>query len=115
MSARRIMMSVFMSMLSATSSGGASSIISGKVFSEIIAPVLMIIMGLLSIAIIVIVLKQNSDPESLGALTGSSETYYSQNKSKSREGKMKKVTVGIAIAMVIVAVAFFVLYSLAGI
>ncbi len=107
-------MSLFMSMLCSGSDGSASSIISGELFKGIIAPVLMIIMGLLSIAIIVIVLKQNSDPESLGALTGSSETYYSQNKSKSREGKLKKVTVGIAIAMVIVAVVFFVLYSLSG-
>lgn len=95
-------MAVFMSMLS------QASIIPVEV-RNIIEPILLIIICLLSIGMIIAVLKQDGDPENLGALTGGSETYYSQNKSKGRDGFFKKLTIGIAISIVVIAILYFVL------
>lgn len=97
-----------MSLFTLLSAVGGASIIPTEV-RNILEPVLLIVMCLLSIAMIVIVLKQDGDPDNLGAITGNSETYYSQNKSKSREGTFKKLTIGVAISLVVIALIYFVL------
>lgn len=89
--------------------GGDYSIIPQPV-RDIIEPVLLIIMCLLSIAMIVIVLKQSGDPENLGAITGgNSESYYSKNKGKSRDEVLKKATIWISISIVVLSIAYFIL------
>ncbi len=76
---------------------------------QIIEYVLLILMCLLSIAMIIIVLKQDGETDDLGAISGKSETYYSQNKAKSREGSFKKVTIIVAICLVAISLIYFLL------
>ena len=88
--------------------GGDYTIIPQPV-REIIEPVLLIIMCLLSLAMIFIVLKQSGDAENLGAITGNSESYYSKNKGKSKEELFKKATVWVGISLVVLSIIYFIL------
>lgn len=78
----------------------------------IIEPILLILIVLLAIAMVIIVLKQSGDPESLGAITGSTETFHSKNKSKSREGRFKKATIWVAASLVVVCIVYFLLQTI---
>lgn len=78
----------------------------------IIEPILLILMVLLSIAMIIIILKQKGDPESLGAITGSTETFHAKNKAQSREGKFKKATIWVAVSLVVVSIVYFLLQTI---
>lgn len=89
--------------------GGDYTIIPQAV-RDIVEPVLLIIMCLLSIAMIVIVMKQSGDPENLGAITGgNSESYYSKNKGKSRDEIFKKATIWISISLLVISIVYFIL------
>ena len=57
---------------------------------DILKIVLMILLAIDCIALTVIVLMQEGKNNGLGALTGSSDTYWSKNKSHSKEGKIVK-------------------------
>ena len=61
---------------------------------------------LLSLLMILIVLLQPGNSEGLGALQGSTETFFGKNKAKNMEGKLRKLTVGIAIAIVVLCIVF---------
>ena len=69
---------------------------------EILRTVINILFILDCIALTVIVLMQEGKNNGLGALTGSSDTYWSKNKGRSMEGKLVKWTT-------VLAVIFFVL------
>ncbi len=72
-------------------------------------PVRYILLGLialLSLLMILIVLLQPGNSEGLGALQGSTETFFGKNKAKNMEGKLRKLTVGIAIAIVVLCIVF---------
>ena len=60
----------------------------------IMQTILIILIALLAVAIIVCVLlnPSNSDGGS-NAITGSNESFYSQNKGSSREGRLKKIII----------------------
>ena len=60
---------------------------------EIARTIIQIVFIILSIIMTVIVLMQEGKNNGLGALTGSSDTYWSKNKGKSKESVLKKVTV----------------------
>lgn len=76
----------------------------------VIKPIMLILMCLLSIAMIVIVVKQSGDPEDLGAITGgNSESYYQKNKGTSREGKLRKATIWIATALVLLSIVYLII------
>lgn len=79
-----------------------------------VVPVLKIVfvalMGVGALAIIVLVLMQPSNSGGgANAITGVTETYYSQNKGKTREGRLKRWTAGIAITMALMTILYFVL------
>ena len=78
----------------------------------IIKPILLIIMVLLSIAMVVAIMLQSSNPENLGAITGSTESYYGQNKAKTKESRRKKATIGIGIALLVSSVLYFLIQIL---
>lgn len=59
---------------------------------QIITYVLLILMTLLSIAMVVVVMMQDSPSGSIGAITGSSDTFYGKNKAKSKEVMLKRLT-----------------------
>lgn len=59
---------------------------------EVLRIILTIIFVLDCIALTVIVLLQEGKNSGLGALSGSSDTYWSKNKGRSMEGNMVKIT-----------------------
>ncbi len=79
----------------------------------VIKLVIVALMGVCALAIIVLVLcqKGNSGGGS-NAITGMQETYYSQNKGKTVEGRLKAWTAGIAIAMAVMTIVYFILASI---
>ena len=60
---------------------------------EVLRVILTIVFVLDCIALSVVVLLQEGKNAGLGALSGASDTYWSKNKGRSREGLMIKVTV----------------------
>ena len=76
----------------------------------IIKFILLVLIVLASIALIVVVLMQETDNENGGnAITGIRETYYSQNKGMNKEGRLKKITIILSVFIAVAVVVFFVL------
>lgn len=79
---------------------------------------MMTIMVLLSIALIVIVLKQKSTGEDMSAIAGynqKNESFFGKNKSQTAEGKLKRATVVMAVLLLVVSVIYFIVLSLTGV
>ncbi len=77
----------------------------------VIRMILMIIVGLCAIALTVVVLMQETENTSASALT-STESYYSQNKGRSRDGMLKKATVILSIIITVCVVVYFILTAI---
>ncbi|MBO5103331.1 MAG: preprotein translocase subunit SecG [Clostridia bacterium] len=76
----------------------------------IIKGILVGYIALAAIAIIVLVLLQPSNSQGMTGITGeTTDTYYSHNKSATKEGRMKKATAWIAVSVVIATILFFIL------
>ena len=72
--------------------------------------VFVALMGIGAIAIIILVLCQKGNSGGgLNAISGTTETYYSQNKGKTVEGRLKKWTIGIAVSMAVITIAYFII------
>ena len=67
--------------------------------------ILTVLLAIDSVALIVIVLLQESKSDGLSALSGSSETFLGQNKGRSIEGTLVKITRILAILFVVLAIA----------
>jgi len=77
---------------------------------QIIAPILMIIMVLLSIAIIVIILMQSGNVSEITAISGGSQnSYMGKNKGEDKTSRLKKVTYILGASMLLVSILYFVL------
>lgn len=75
----------------------------------IIRYVLMFIIAISAVTLIIAVLMQEeSSSGGNNAITGIQESYYSQNKGKTREGILRKVTIIMASTIAISIVLFFV-------
>lgn len=59
---------------------------------------------LICIALIVVVLMQEGKSGGLGALSGSTETYWDKNKGRSKEGALIKITRVLAVLMIVISV-----------
>ena len=72
--------------------------------------VLLIIITLCALVLIVTTLMQSSaKPAGSSAITGgASETYFSQNKDNSRDGKLKRITIWMASILVVCVILYFV-------
>lgn len=70
----------------------------------VLKTVLTIAFIIISIALTVIVLMQEGKQTGLGAVAGSSETYWSKNKGRSVEGMLVKVTRVLVILFLVIAV-----------
>ena len=70
---------------------------------EILKTVLLILFAIDCIALTVIVLMQEGKNNGLGALTGSSDTYWSKNKGRSMEGMLVKLTRIFVILFLVIA------------
>lgn len=66
---------------------------------------LTIVFIIVSIALTIVVMMQEGKANGLGSLAGSSssDTYWSKNKGRSKEGTMVKVTIALGILFFIIA------------
>lgn len=74
----------------------------------IIRYVIMFLIAFCALTLIVATLMQETKEGGENAITGIQESYYSQNKGKTREGILKKVTIAMASIIAILIVLFFV-------
>ena len=65
--------------------------------------VLTIVFILVCIALTVLVLMQEGKSNGLGALSGTAETYWGKNKSRSMEGMLVKITKILAVCFIVIA------------
>ena len=76
---------------------------------SIVQYVIIAIIALCALAIIFLVLFQKSNSDGgLNAISGVQETYFSQNKGKTRDGLLKKLTVILAIIVAVLAVVYWI-------
>lgn len=62
-----------------------------------------------AIFVIVVVIMQPSNSSGINAISGSSETFYGKNKSKTLESKMRKLTIISIAVLAFCMIAFFIL------
>ncbi len=74
----------------------------------VIRDVLLVLIGITALIIIVAVLFQTSSGQDATAITGASESYYSQNKGSSMEDKLNKITKICSIVIVCLIVIYFI-------
>ena len=81
-----------------------------KVSFPIFQTILIILIALLAVAIIVCVLINPSNPDGgNNAITGANESFYSQNKGSSKEGRLKKIITISAICIFVFTVLYLIL------
>ena len=77
-------------------------------FLPVFQYICLAIIGVGAIAMILLVLFQQSNSSGgLNAVSGVTETYFSQNKGKNREGRLRKATIILAIVMVVLTLLYF--------
>ncbi len=73
---------------------------------DILQIILGIVLGILSLAIIVLVLFQQGHRSGInGAISGAAETFLSKNKARTADGLFKRLTTICAVLFFIVAIA----------
>lgn len=70
--------------------------------------VLISLMIVLALLIIVIILLQPAKQEGLGAISGGTDTFFSKNKGRTREGMLLRLTIVIAVTILVLALIYFV-------
>ncbi len=71
---------------------------------SVIRTICMVLIILVSIAMTVLILMQEGKSQGLGAISGSSDTYWGKNKGRSMEGFLVKLTTGLVVAFFILAI-----------
>ena len=69
----------------------------------VLKTILTIVLVLICIALTVIILMQEGKSAGLGALAGSSDSYWSKNKGRSMEGVLVKVTRVLVILFIVIS------------
>ena len=77
-------------------------------FFPILRYILFFVIVAAAIVIIVAILMQKESAGGTDVLTGKQESYYSQNKGSTREGRLKKLTMAMAIVIAVSVVLYFV-------
>lgn len=81
-----------------------------KVSFPVIQTILIILIALLAVAIIVCVLINPSNPDGgSNAITGANESFYSQNKGSSKEGRLKKIIIVSSVCIFVFTVLYLIL------
>ena len=74
-----------------------------------------VLLGVCALVLAISVLVQaQADGQGSSALTGSSETYYSQHKGSTKENVLKKITLSCAIIMFVVTIVLTILLQIQG-
>lgn len=75
-----------------------------------IRSLLLILTAIAAIVIIVAVLIQPSNPDGgRNVITGTNDSYYSQNKGDTKEGRLKKIIIISSVVILVLTVAFYVI------
>lgn len=74
--------------------------------------VCVVLATLCALFIIVVVMIQPGNSNGISALSGSSDTFYGKNKSKTVESKLKRLTVICLIVMIVLMIAFYLIQIL---
>ena len=64
---------------------------------------LEIIILIVSVALIIIVLSQEGKETGLSSLSGTTDTYWSRNKGRSKEGMLVKITTLLMILLIVIS------------
>jgi protein translocase SecG subunit len=78
---------------------------------KLISLIAIFLAVIVSVFVIIVVIIQPSNSDGIGAISGHSETFYGNNKSKTLESKMRVLTI-IAISVVAVCMIAFYIVSL---
>ena len=74
----------------------------------VIRIVLFAIIAVCALALIIVILFQNEEAKGMDAITGQQESYYSQNKGDSRDGKLKIITIVLASVIAVCTLLYFI-------
>ena len=75
----------------------------------VLQKIFLVLMAIYAIIIIVLVLCQPSNSgNGVNALSGATETYYAQNKGRTKEGRLKLATTIFGILMAVTTILYFV-------
>ncbi len=69
----------------------------------VLKTILTVVLVLICIALTVIILMQEGKSAGLGALAGSSDSYWSKNKGRSMEGVLVKVTKVLVVLFIVIS------------
>ncbi len=76
----------------------------------VVRSILLILTAIASIAIIVAVLIQPSNPDGgRNVITGTNDSYYAQNKGDTKEGRLKKIIIICSVVILVLTIAFYVI------
>lgn len=79
----------------------------------VIRIVLMCLIALLAIAVIVIVMCMESNPDGgTNVISGQTESFYSKNQGSSRQGRLKTAVIICSVSIAVLAVAFWILWAI---
>lgn len=81
----------------------------------VLSTICLVLSILAAIFVMIVVIMQPGNSNGIGAVSGSSETFYGKNKGKTLESKMKKLTVIAVIVLAVCMIAFYVLSIIPGI
>lgn len=70
---------------------------------EILRIILTVIFGLICVGLVILVLMQEGKSAGLGAISGSSDTYWGKNKGRSREANLARWTKILAVLFIVLA------------
>ena len=86
----------------------AALLISNNLYMAL-SVICVVLIVLCSLFVIVVVMMQKSNSDGISAITGSSDTFYSKNKSKTLDSKLKKLTVISLVIIGVLCVVYFIL------
>lgn len=69
----------------------------------VVKTILTVVFIIISVALTVIILMQESKSEGLGAIAGAADTYWGKNKGRSMEGMLVKLTRIFVILFIVIA------------
>ena len=70
----------------------------------VVKTILTVVFIIISVALTVIILMQESKSAGLGAIAGAADTYWGKNKGRSMEGKLVTITKVLAVLFVLIAI-----------
>ena len=70
----------------------------------VVKTILTVVFIIISVALTVIILMQESKSAGLGAIAGAADTYWGKNKGRSKEGRLVKATIVCVVLFFIISI-----------